>query len=289
MTSPIRRRLLLAAALAPAAGCAALDVKQREWIFRPVRATATGPDTPPGVQDLWLPVPGTDDAKLHAWWAPHPDADAPAVLYLHGARRDLAGSWFRIQRWRDLGFSVLAIDYRGFGRSSGESPDETQVYEDAGIAWQALVARVPRADRRYVYGHSLGGAIAIDLAARLGPESAAGLVTESTFTSIADVVAASRYGWAPVGFLITQRFESLDKMRRVRLPKLILHGTADRVVPHEMADALFEAAAEPRRLVKFEGASHGGIAWSDFGRYREVVQAFVAAGAARPAAGHATR
>jgi alpha-beta hydrolase superfamily lysophospholipase len=196
------------------------------------------------------------------------------VLYLHGARRDLAGSWFRIQRLRDVGFAVLAIDYRGFGRSSGDLPTEAQAYEDAGIGWQHLARRVPQASRRFIYGHSLGGAIAIDLAARLDPDLGAGLITEATFTSVPDVVAASRYGWAPVGFLITQRFETVEKMRRVRLPKLIMHGTADRVVPHTMADRLFEAATEPRRLVKFDGAGHS-LAWSSSEPYREAVRGFV--------------
>lgn len=273
MVDRTRRRLLLAAACAPAAGCAALDVKQSEWIFRPVRAGDAAEVPPDGVTETWLPVPG-QEGRLHAWWAPAARDDAPAVLYLHGARRDLAGSWFRIQRLRDMGFAVLAIDYRGFGRSSGDLPTESQAYEDAGIAWQHLAQRVPQASRRFIYGHSLGGAIAIDLASRLEPAMAAGLITEAAFTSVPDVVAASRYGWAPVGFLITQRFETVEKMRRVRLPKLIMHGTADRVVPHTMADQLFEVAAEPRRLVKFDGAGHS-LAWSSSEPYREAVRGFV--------------
>lgn len=273
MVDRTRRRLLLATACVPAAGCVALDVKQSEWIFRPVRSPDADGALPEGVSEAWLPIPG-QDGRLHAWWVPAARDDAPSVLYLHGARRDLAGSWFRIERLRDVGFAVLAIDYRGFGRSSGDLPSEAQAYEDAGLGWQHLTQRVPQGSRRFIYGHSLGGAIAIDLAARLAPDAAAGLITEATFTSVPDVVAASRYGWAPVGFLITQRFETIEKMRRVRLPKLILHGTADRVVPHTMADLLFEAAAEPRRLVKFDGAGHS-LAWSSSEPYREAVRGFV--------------
>lgn len=281
--SPRLRRIVVATALVLVAGCAALESKESEWIFRPVRENWRGyQGVPAGIEEHWIALPGDDGGKVHAWWAPQDDPHAPAVLYLHGARWNLTGSAFRIQRWRDMGFSVLAIDYRGFGRSSGELPSETRAYEDAGAAWDWLARRVPDAARRFVYGHSLGGAVAIDLAARLTPADAAGLITEATFTSVPDVVAASPYGWLPVGFLISQRFEALEKMRRVRLPKLILHGTADGIVPHTMGDTLFEAAGEPRRLVKFEGASHSGIAWAAWERYRGAVLDFVAANSPAP-------
>lgn len=285
----LRRILIAALLLGTAGGCATLDSKQSEWIFRPVRDNWRGfQGLPEGVQEVWFKVPGRESEQVHGWWAPQANPDAPAVLYLHGARWNLTGSSFRIQRWRDMGFSVLAIDYRGFGRSSGELPSEGKAYEDAALAWEWFKGRVPDARRRFIYGHSLGGAVAIDLAARVAPADAAGLVTEATFTSVPDVVAASPYGWVPIGFLITQRFEAATRMRRVALPKLILHGTADSVIPHGMADRLFEAASEPKRLVKFEGASHSGIAWADYERYREAIADFVRNSGAAPVT-HAAR
>lgn len=274
---PLLRRLFLAAlALSLAAGCATLDMKQSEWIFRPVKENWRGfQGLPEGTREVWLKVPGSTDEQVHAWWAPQANPDAPAILYLHGARWNLSGSSFRIQRWRDMGFSVLAIDYRGFGQSSGELPTEAKAYEDAALAWEWLKREVPDAHRRYIYGHSLGGAVAIDLAARVKADEAAGLITEATFTSVADVVSASPYGWMPVTMLITQRFEALERMRRVAIPKLIMHGTADSVIPHAMADELYRAASEPKRLVKFEGASHSGIAWAAFEGYRQAVGEFL--------------
>ncbi|MBL8384110.1 MAG: alpha/beta fold hydrolase [Burkholderiales bacterium] len=285
-----RRLLLVVLTLGLGAGCAALDMKQSEWIFRPVKENWRGMQgTPEGTREVWLEVPGSADERVHAWWAPQPDPQAPAILYLHGARWNLSGSSFRIQRWRDMGFSVLAIDYRGFGRSSGELPTEAKAYEDARLGWAWLRQQVPEARRRYIYGHSLGGAVAIDLAAQVGPGDAAGLITESTFTSVPDVVAASRFGWMPVGLLITQRFEALERMRRVAIPTLIMHGTADSVIPHAMADELYRAASEPKRLVKFEGASHSGIAWAAYDRYREAVGEFVRVAGAIPRREHAAR
>jgi hypothetical protein len=277
-----RRLFLFFLAFSLLSGCAVLDSKQSEWIFRPVRDNWRGyQGLPQGTEEVWIKVPGKDDERIHAWWMPQPDSNAPALLYLHGSRWNLTGSSFRIERWREMGFSVLAIDYRGFGQSSGELPTEANTYEDTALAWDWLKAKMPEAQRRYIYGHSLGGAVAIDLAAKLGPGEAAGLITESTFTSVPDVVSASPYGWLPVGFLISQRFEALEKMKKVTLPKLLLHGTGDRVIPHTMSDELFKAATEPKRLVKFEGASHSGIVWTAPREYMDVVREFVVA-TARP-------
>lgn len=282
----LQRLALFTLALSLLAGCAVLESKQSEWIFRPVRENWRGyQGLPEGVEEVWIKVPGSKaDERIHAWWMPQTGAtaaNAPALLYLHGSRWNLTGSSFRIAKWREMGFSVLAIDYRGFGRSSGDLPSEANTYEDAALAWDWLKAKIPDAQRRYLYGHSLGGAIAIDLAAKLGAHEAAGLITESTFTSVPDVVSASPYGWLPVGFLISQRFEALEKIKRVVLPKLILHGTSDQVIPHAMSDDLFKAASEPKRLVKFEGASHSGIAWAAPAEYIDVVRAFVASTRAR--------
>lgn len=260
------------------AGCAVLESKQSEWIFRPVKENWRGfSGLPEGAQDVWLQIDAKADHKVHAWWMPQDDPHAPALLYLHGSRWNLSGSTFRIQRWREMGFSVLAIDYRGFGQSSGELPSEATAYEDATVAWAWLKQKVPDAGQRYLYGHSLGGAVAIDLAARLPAGDAAGLITESTFTSVPDVVSASQYGWIPVGFLISQRFASFEKIGKVQLPKLFMHGTADNVIPHTMSDDLYKLASEPKRLVKFEGASHSGIAWAAPQDYVTQVRQFVAA------------
>jgi uncharacterized protein len=109
------------------------------------------------------------------------------VLYLHGTRWSLTGQVFRLEQLRDFGFSVLAIDYRGFGKSDGDVPSERTVYEDARAAWDWLAAQQPDPARRFIYGHSLGGAVAVDLAARLSEQAAqssstpsAAAATEST-------------------------------------------------------------------------------------------------------------
>jgi fermentation-respiration switch protein FrsA (DUF1100 family) len=140
-------------------------------------------------------------------------------------------------------------------------PSEESVYEDARIAFAELDRRQPDPARRLLYGHSLGGAVALDLATREGMgERIAAVVVESTFTSMPALVKGLRWGWVPgLDFAITQRFDSLSKVARVDKPLLIIHGTADRLVPEAMAEELHAAAgSRVKHLVKLEGASHSG-------------------------------
>jgi uncharacterized protein len=263
-------------------GCAWLDTAQRGWIFQPSRVDASARfGMPERFEDVWIEVaaasPGAKPEKVHGWWVEHPDnrvAAKPSVLYLHGARWNITGSSMRIKRLNDAGFNVLAVDYRGFGKSEGELPSEQSAYDDAQAAWNWLKIKEPIASQRFVFGHSLGSAIAIDLASK--NTDIAGLMVEAALTSIPDVVRQMRAGWLPVSGLITQRFESIKKIEFVSAPTLFIHGTADTVVPHQMSDALFAAARQQKILVKIEGAGHSGAAWQNFQRYREAIQQLVA-------------
>jgi hypothetical protein len=271
---PFRRSLLagLAALLAVlvavgATGCAYLEAKERELVYRPVRDSVRTPaDVGLRYDEVWIDVTRDDGAKerIHAWWLPAARADAPAVLYLHGVRWSLGNNLFRLNRWHQLGFNVLAIDYRGFGRSDGELPSEPQIHADARAAWVELVRREPRADMRFIYGHSLGAAVALDLAAHA--EGATGVIAEAGFTSLPDVVAGTNRA---VSLLVTQRFDSLSRVRELKVPSLFVHGTADNVVPPAMSEALYAAAPEPKRLLMIEGANHGnwnGVGLDDWAR-----------------------
>lgn len=162
-----------------------------------------------------------------------------------------------------MGYSVLAIDYRGFGQSSALLPLQTTAVEDAEAALKELARRQPDLTRRFIYGHSLGGAIAIDLAARDDLPDFAGMIVESSFTSVSGMLSTLKYGWIPgLSLFVTQPFNSLGKLAKLRTPMLFIHGTADSVVPHTMSDELYAAALNVapnlKRLVKIEGASHSG-------------------------------
>jgi len=242
-----------------AAGCATLYEQQREWIFQPSdRSWGNTAAMTQGMEDVWIDFRSSisgEPARLHGLWlGSKPEStDTPVLLYLHGARYNVAGSAPRIQRMHELGFSVLAIDYRGFGKSSKGLPSEESAREDARAAWTWLAARHPR-QHRYIFGHSLGGAIGIDLATHVKDES--GIIVESTFTSIADVASGFKWGWLPFGPFITQRFEAIDKVKHITAPLLVVHGTADILINPTLGRKLYDAATVPKLFVLVEGGSH---------------------------------
>ncbi|WP_342454875.1 alpha/beta hydrolase [Pseudomonas sp. S11A4] len=178
MTRLRRRRLAFACMAALIIGvptsCAVLEHTERTLLFRIEPGNAGWYRGLPGsVQELDLqPKSFKAGQNIHAWWWPAEKADAPAILYLHGVRWNLTGQLFRIEQLRAAGYSVLAIDYRGFGQSKGDLPSESSVYEDARVAWERFQLLQPDPNKRLIYGHSLGGAVAIDLAAELGQRAA---------------------------------------------------------------------------------------------------------------------
>lgn len=255
-----------------AAGCSQLAQKERELTFSIAPGTASWyGGRPDEIRDLMLPVSRGDKVeRMHAWWWPGARADAPAVLYLHGARWNLTGQLFRIEQLHEFGFAVLAIDYRGFGESEGGLPSEKTVYEDAHVAWHKLVQLQPDASKRFIYGHSLGGAIAIDLASGLDAHNGAhGLIVESSFTTLADVARALTYPWLPLQLLLSQKFDSVDKIGHVHMPVLIVHGTADRYVPSHLSQDLYDAAPEHKRLLLVPGGTHNNAMRLGAAGYRQ--------------------
>jgi uncharacterized protein len=257
---PLRLISLILFSLALLAGCAILDEKQRAWIFQPSdRSWGNSGAFAEGMEDVWITFPSkvtSEPVKLHGLWQAadkSAGAQAPVLLYLHGARWNVHGSSARMRRMQELGFSVLAIDYRGFGKTSTELPSEEMAYEDARAAWDWLAAKYP-ARQRFIFGHSLGGAIAVQLATEVNDE--AGTIVEGTFTSIPDVFGSYKWGWLPLSPLITQRFEAADKIDKIGSPLLVVHGSDDATIKPELGRRLFELAREPKAFVMVEGGSH---------------------------------
>ena len=222
-------------------------------------------------EDVWLPV-GDSGLKLHGWWLPHPSA-TDVLLYLHGNGKNIGANIGQAQRYYQLGFSVLLIDYRGYGLSQGKFPHEAQLYQDAEAAWNYLIQQNIKPQQIFLYGHSLGGAIAIDLVVR-HPE-AAGLIVEGTFTSMRDNAHRRRgYRLLPINWLLTQRFDSLRKIKSLQMPLLLIHGSEDLVVPASMSQILFEAATVPKQIFIVPGAGHNNVAAVGDAQYLEAVRHF---------------
>ena len=266
---PLLTTLLLA--VAAMVGCAALDVRQREWIIQPSDRAWGGVQATDDMMDVWIDFNSIASGKaeqLHGLYLPSEQEAAPVLLYLHGAGWNVSGSSGRMRRMQALGFSVLAVDYRGFGRSSAGLPSEATALEDARAAWDWIASRHP-AQPRYIFGHSLGGAIAIDLAAQVNDES--GTIVDGTFTSILDVVSSFKWGWLPVSSLITQRFESVRKVANIGSPLLVVHGSEDHLIPPSLGRKLFDAAQEPKRFVLVEGGSHHNTNALGYAQYGQAV------------------
>jgi len=267
--------LLIAAVLLYFAVCTYMWATQRQHIFEPSPLLQTTPDRF-GLKfdELHIPVgSGADQGELYAWWVPADKSDAPTFLYLHGNDRNLSNHLENTLRLHNLGYNVLVADYRGYGKSTGGEPSEAKVYEDAEAAWNYLLKQRASPPRHtFIYGFSLGGAIAIDLA--IHHPAAAGLITEGTFTSMSDM-GKIYYSYLPVDWLLNQHFDSLDKVGKLKIPVLFIHGTWDRVVPWQMSQQLFNQAPQPKSLKFIEGGEHinsSSIGWVE---YRDTVSAFV--------------
>jgi len=218
---------------------------------------------------------GTEHGDLYGWWIPADNNNAPTLLYLHGNDKNIgyAHDIDRVARLHNMGYNLLTVDYRGYGKSTGGEPAESKIYEDAEATWGYLIKqRVSDPKRTFIYGHSLGSAIAIDLAVH-HPE-AAGIIAESNFTSMVDM-AKREYPYLPVEPLLNQRFDSLEKIHNLKIPILLIHGTWDRLVPYEMSQRLYDNAPQPKTLKLIEGGEHGNCSIIAPLEYRAAVSEFI--------------
>jgi fermentation-respiration switch protein FrsA (DUF1100 family) len=256
-------------------GCGYMWATQRQQIFEPEPQLQSAPNrNGMRFEDVYIASgEGAERGKLHGWWIPAEQTDAPTLLYLHGNYRNIGYNVEHAMRLHGLGYNLLLVDYRGYGNSTGGEPSEAKMYEDAEAAWKYLMTqRASGAPRTFIYGHSLGGAIAIDLAVR-HPE-AAGIIAESSFTSM-PAMAMLDYGYLPVDWILNQRFDSLLKISALKIPILLIHGTWDKKVPPQMSQQLFDRAPQPKTLQLIAGGEHSnnsGIAWAE---YRSALDQFV--------------
>jgi uncharacterized protein len=218
---------------------------------------------------------GLKGERLHGWWIPARGRETGVLLYLHGNGVNIGANVEHANRFHRLGLSVLLMDYRGYGQSDGGFPSEQQVYADAEANWQYLTqTRQIDPQRIVIYGHSLGGAIAINLASQ-HPE-AAGLIVQGSFTAIRPMVDLRMPNSIfPTDLILTQHFDSIRKVPNLKLPVLYIHGLEDDETPPEMTKALYEASPQPKQLYLVPGAGHNNVAQVAGPEYLQVVGRFV--------------
>jgi uncharacterized protein len=228
-----------------------LVLLENKLVYHP--ATDMVPPPPSeGIEDVDLTA--ADGTRIHAWFTPHATSDL-ALLYCHGNAGNLSHRGPSIVKLRNtVGASVLIIDYPGYGKSEG-APSEQGCYQaaDAAYAWLTDVKKFPP-KKIILYGGSLGGGIAVDVASRKDHRA---LVLVKTFTTMPDA-GRSVYWWLPVpiNVLMTNRFDNLSKIKMCHRPVFIAHGTADEIIPHALGERLFAAANEPKHFMSIPDNRH---------------------------------
>ena len=217
-----------------------------------------------GAADVWLDA--ADGVRIHGWQVDRPGAQF-VTLYSHGNAGNITDRYDHFHEIASAGSSVLMIDYRGYGKSSGR-PTEKGIYRDADAAYDHLIREGRRAEQIILHGESLGTAVAVDLASR---RPCAGVVLEAPFTSGKDV---ARTVLPVIGPLVMWSFDSRKKIGRIHAPVLIIHGDRDEIIPTRLGQALFAAAPEPKSIWIVPGAHHNDIVETAGANYRQHLQSF---------------
>jgi uncharacterized protein len=201
------------------------------------------------LEDVWFQA--DDGTKLFGWYV-EAGPSAPVLLWCHGNAGNVIHRLDNLAELHRLGLSVFLFDYRGYGRSAGK-PSEDGLYRDALAAHAYLTnQRGVRPERLVLFGRSLGAAVAGEVASR---KPAAGLILESPFPSIA-AMARAHYLGLPMHWLLSGRFPLTERLPRVSMPVLVIHGDRDDIVPVALGREVFDAAREPKSFFVVEGADH---------------------------------
>lgn len=224
-------------------------------VFHPDRViTRTPADSQLDYEDVYCVT--EDRVQVHGWFIKSSQAKN-TVIFFHGNAGNIADRIEKAQLFVKMGLNVLLVDYRGYGKSSGK-PTEKGIYKDALAAYDYLSTRQDVDVKRViVYGSSLGGAVAIDLAAQ---RKVGGLVIDSSFSSAADM-ARVIFPFVP-SFLIRTKMDSVRKVQAISVPKLFLHSRGDETVSFALGQKLFNAAASPKEFIEIEGTHNEGYATS---------------------------
>lgn len=252
------RRCLLVVAVSYLGVIVMLLAFENKMIFIPTRASEDWLDpVSMGLKVEDVELTSADGTRLHAWWCPVPaavnGAVPGAIFHCHGNAGNLSHRAGIIREWLGvLGLPVFIFDYPGYGRSAGK-PGENACYAaaDAAYDWLTQTRKIPP-EQIVLYGDSLGGGVAVDLALRK-PHRA--LILARPFTSIPDM-AQLQFPWLPARWLVRNRFDNLEKIGRCDRPIFIAHGDCDRIVPFSHGERLFAKAPEPKHFVRMHGCDH---------------------------------
>ncbi len=245
---------------------------QRSILYVP--STATPSPAASGVPEMTpVTLETADGLRLMSWYRPA-TGNRATIVYFHGNGGHIGYRGSKARPYLDAGYGMLLVSYRGYGGNPG-SPSEDGLYDDGRAALAFLAAQGVESGDTVFYGESLGTGVAVQIALEQARASkpVAAVVLEAPFTSTVDV-GASHYPWAPVRWLMKDRFDSHSKIAGIQAPVLIVHGGRDRVVPIRFGEALYAAAVPPKDSLWIPDAGHNDL--DAFGASEKVL-AFLAA------------
>ena len=263
--------MLLLAVLALVYGtfCLLLYLNQEKLIYFPDSTVLLTPNSV-GLEfrEHWIET--KDGERLHAWWLPSAEADAPIVLFLHGNAGNISHRMDSLRLFHELGLSTLIIDYRGYGLSSGR-PGEPGTYQDAQAAYDFLQTHYRAAAQRLIiFGRSLGGGVATWLA---NHNACSGVIIESSFLSI-PTMGQEIYPWMPIRWLSRIHYDNAARMASLSCPVLVIHSRDDDLVPFRHGQQLHALGASPKFFLEISGSHNSGFMTSQE-RYRNGLGAFL--------------
>lgn len=241
---------------------------QARFIFFPTRSIEATPQNI-GLAYESIRFKAKDGISLSGWFVPADDAQN-VVLFFHGNAGNISHRLDSIALFHRLGLSVFIVDYRGYGQSEGRI-SEQGTYLDAEAAWRYLVEqRGVSPEEIIIFGRSLGGGVATWLAGVHPPRA---LILESTFTSVPDI-GAGQFPFVPVRWLARIHYNSLERLRQIDVPVLIIHSPDDTTIPYSHGERLFEAANEPKEFLEIQGGHNEGFIISG-NHYQAGIDAFI--------------
>jgi uncharacterized protein len=232
--------------------CLGVYLFQEKFIFFPQK----GSQSPPEDLDIQeYRIKTSDGETLHAWWMPV-DAAVYTVLFFHGNAGNVSRGEKRMKLFREMGFNALAVDYRGYGISTGKIKKEEDIYEDARASYEYLQKILGIAESKIIiWGWSLGGAVAVELAQH---KKCHALVMESTFYSLKDM-AERTFWFMPNRLTMKYHFLSGDKLSQVSCPILFVHSRQDETLPYVQGEKLFAKHTGKKKFLEIEGDHNHGM------------------------------
>jgi fermentation-respiration switch protein FrsA (DUF1100 family) len=201
-------------------------------------------------EDVFFPT--TDGIRLNGWFVPYPRAEH-TLVWFHGNAGNISHRLENIRLLHEkVGVNIFIFDYRGYGRSQGE-PSEEGTYKDGAAALEYLRSRQDIDSGKLIFfGRSLGAAVASELARQY---ECSALILETPFASIAHMARVA-FPVLPIAPLLSARYDTLEKVRHIKSPLLVIHGDRDEVVPYNQGKEVFAAAPEPKEFYTIAGARH---------------------------------